>query len=245
MVKVLAVIPTLKDDPVNSIQSLINQTIFIRRILVVVGSKNLYNALVSSSSERFPSQVQFMYVKPSSDRCVGKRVARALNAGLDLINLEEFDYLLRIDADIVLPSRFVEENLKLRADLVGTAGFALLIRVRPFVSLLHERFKEVCAEDSYVRYIFMQNGYSTMSWKLPPKLLRKSGKPHSWRYFYVRGLEMYKVGYEPLHVVGSLRYEVRNVFAVLGYISALFSPPLKYHACMHRKTIKICRREQH
>jgi hypothetical protein len=33
-------------------------------------------------------------------------------------------------------------------------------------------------------------------------------------------MEMYKLGYEPLHVVETLRRDLRNVFAILGYVVA-------------------------
>jgi len=228
MIRILAVIPTLRDDPSKTIESLIAQTIPIQRILVAVGSKNLYNFLTSHSVEWNHPQIQFIYVKPSSDICVGKRIAKALNVVLRSVNLEEFDYLLRVDADTVLPDHFVEENLKLNAHIVGSAGFALLIKVKPFLHLSRGRFQEVCAEDSYLLYSFMQNGCSAKPWKVMPKLLRESGKPYSWKYFYVRGVEMYKIGYEPLHVIGSLKNDSRNVFSALAYLCTLMSRSQRY-----------------
>jgi len=239
MIKIVAVIPTLGDDPAVTIRSLIAQTVPIERILVAVGSKNLYNSLMSRS-RCLPSKVKFVYVKPSSAVCIGKRIAKALNVVLGLVDLGSFDYLLRVDADVVLPEFFVEENLKLNADVVGSAGYALLVKVKPFLRILRGRFKEVCAEDSYLSYSFLYNGYAVESWRVKPKLLRKSGKPHSWKYFYIRGIEMYKIGYEPLHVIASLRYELRNAFAVLGYISSLLSRSQKYPfaRCVFKKQLE-------
>jgi len=54
---------------------------------------------------------------------------------LEHVNLEDYDYLLRVDADIILPKRFIEENLKAEADYVGKAGYCMLIKVSPFLKV--------------------------------------------------------------------------------------------------------------
>jgi len=66
MVKVLGVIPTLKDDPTDTINSILAQTISVSQILVVVGSKRLYNTL--TQSRQFNSSVRFLYVRPDCKR---------------------------------------------------------------------------------------------------------------------------------------------------------------------------------
>ncbi|MEM5854602.1 MAG: hypothetical protein QW228_09620 [Candidatus Aenigmatarchaeota archaeon] len=63
--RILAVIPTLNDDPTDTIKSLMSQTIKVSKILVAVGSEELYRKLVSTSGkgvvEIFYPQTQTLY----------------------------------------------------------------------------------------------------------------------------------------------------------------------------------------
>lgn len=218
MEKILAVVPTLTDDPTDTIKSLLYQTIKISKILLVIGSKNLYKKL--TSTKRYPDIIECLYVKPNCKDPVGKRVAIALNTAFSKVHLTDYDYLLRVDADAILPNRFIEENLKIKADCVGKAGYAMLIKMDSFLKFFHGRFVEIGAEDSYIGLKLLSQGCIVKSWSLAPKVKRRSGVHHSWRYYFIRGEEMYKLGYEPLHVIDVLRHDVRNLFAIIGYGTA-------------------------
>jgi hypothetical protein len=215
--RILAVIPTLADDPTDTIKSVMKQTVRVSKILVAVGSRELYQKLLSKDT----SVAEYVYVKPNFQDPLGKRIATALNYALSKVHLKNYNYLLRVDADTILPSRFIEENLKADADYVGKAGYAMLLKMNSFIKFFNGRFAEVGAEDSYIGLKLLSQGCSVKSWMLPPKLKRTSGSHHSWRYYFVRGMEMYKLGYEPLHVVEVLLRDVRNLFAILGYLTAV------------------------
>ncbi|MEM1659906.1 MAG: hypothetical protein QXR17_01995 [Candidatus Bathyarchaeia archaeon] len=60
-----------------------------------------------------------------------------------------------------------------------------------------------------------------LPWTLPPKVKRRSGAHHTWKYYFTRGIEMYKLGYEPVHVAEVIRHDIRNVFTILGYFAAI------------------------
>lgn len=223
--RILAVIPTLDDDPTETIDTIMKQTIRPERIIIAVGSKKLYEKLVASSKYK---DVTISYTEPNYKEFVGKRVAVALNNSLSNVNLEEYDWLLRVDADALLPSNFVEENMKADADYVGKAGYAMLIKMKTFIKVFNGRFAEVGAEDSYIGLKLMSLGFDVRRWLLSPKLKRKSGSHHSWRYYFMRGKETYRLGYEPLHVAEHIRYDLRNIFELLGYFVALFKHDMKY-----------------
>jgi hypothetical protein len=106
--KILAVIPTLSDDPADTIKSLLKQTVKVSKILVAVGSWKLFQKLISDGM----GTAEYFYVKPNFKEPLGKRIAVALNYLLSQVRIEEFEYLLRVDADTILPNRFIEENLK-------------------------------------------------------------------------------------------------------------------------------------
>jgi len=161
--------------------------------------------------------VEHIYVEPNLHEPLGKRIVIALNHALSKACLEDYDYLLRVDADVMLPKRFIEENLKVKADCVGTAGYAVLLKMNCFIKVFNGQFPEVAVEDTYIALKLLSLGYSVKPWVLPPILKRKSGTCHSWRYHFIRGVEMYKLGYEPLHVVDvlyhDLRRDLRSVFS--------------------------------
>jgi hypothetical protein len=222
--KILAVIPTLADDPTDTIKSLLMQTVKVSKILVAVGSWKLYKKLTSTDS----GVAEYVYVKPNFQDPLGKRIATALNHALSKVRLENFDYLLRVDADTILPSRFIEENLKANADYVGKAGYAMLLKTDCFTQFFNGHFIEVGAEDSYIGLKLLSQGRSVKPWILPPKLKRKSGSHHSWGYYFVRGMEMYKLGYEPIHVIEVLRRDFRNLFTIIGYAIAVLKRIKRY-----------------
>jgi hypothetical protein len=221
--KILAVIPTLADDPTDTIKSLLRQTVKVSKILVAVGSRKLYQRLTLTDS----GVAEYVYVKPNFQDPLGKRVAAALNHVLSKVRLENYDYLLKVDADAILPSRFIEENLKANAAYVGKAGYAMLLKMHCFLKFFNGHFIEVGAEDSYIGLKLLSRGCSVKPWILPPKL-KRSRTYHSWKYCFVRGMEMYKLGYEPLHVVEVLRRDVRNLFTIIGYFIAMLKRIKRY-----------------
>ena len=92
-------------------------------------------------------------------------------------------------------------SLKVDTGCIRKAGYAMLIKMSCFIKYFDGRFRDVGAEDSYIGLKLLSQGYSVKSWRLPPKLKRKSGVRHSWRYYFARGMEMYKLGYEPLQLL--------------------------------------------
>ncbi len=225
--RILAVIPTLADDPTETIESLMRQTVRVSKILVAVGSRALYQKLIQKYAHA-AEHVEFVYVRPNLRDPLGKRVAAALNRALSGVRLETYDYLLKVDADAVLPESFIEENLKAGAECVGKSGYAMLLKMDCFIKSFGGRFAEVGAEDSYVMLKLLSEGRSVKPWVLPPKLKRRSGARHSWRYFFARGMELYKLGYEPVHVVETVRHDIGNLFTVVGYVTALLRRVERY-----------------
>ena len=148
-----------------------------------------------------------------------ERVSYVLNEGLKHVNLNEYDYILRVDCDTLLPIDFVEKNLQLNADAVGF-GHAHLIKVSTFLKVMNGKFHSV-SDDSYLNFKFMKEGYTWAYWNTKPVMVRDNGKTYGLKYFFERGKLMWQLGYEPLHVFGNCRWTIKNVLAVAGYFSAL------------------------
>jgi len=221
---IIALIPTLRDNPSRTIESILNQTVKVLKIIVITGSKERY----SCSSFKGSGIVEVIYNKPNMDYPLGKRIAIALNVALCQVNLKEYDYILRVDADTLIPNRFIELNLKANADYVGKAGYAMLLKASTFLEVFNGRFAEVGAEDSYIGLKLLKKGYCVIKWVCPSILMRKSGQHHSYRYYINRGKAMYKLGYEPIHVLETSRHNLRNIFCIFGYISSLLKRIERY-----------------
>ncbi len=220
--RVLAVVPTLNESIERTIQSIKRQTHPISAIGVVSAKGPLTEGVDLA-----------VVCQPNLGECVGRRVAKALNFLLQNVTLGDYHYILRVDSDVVLPPNFVEANLSIHGDIVGTCGYAMLIRVEPFVDNFAGRFPEVCADDSYLAQYSMSIGLNVVQWKVRPVLLRRSGAHQNWRYFYDRGLEMHRMGYEPLHVLficfaETLRHDWRNLYSLPAYLFAKLTHDPQY-----------------
>jgi hypothetical protein len=225
LMKIIAVIPTLNDDPTETIQSIISQSVGVYKILAVIGSKSLYNKLATKLE-----RAEYVYVKPNFSQPLGKRVAVAINTAFAKEVLEEYDYILKVDAEIILPRDFVKENLKNLPDFIGSGGSAMLFKTSAFLKALGGKYPEVFADDTYLASKFLYEGYSVKRWLCSPQFKIRGKAHHSYKHGLQRGIELYKLGYEPVHVLGYPRefvydmakraFSIDRFFPVVGYFWA-------------------------
>lgn len=109
----------------KTLESLANQS-ELPSLLVVVddGSTDETPAIL----EEFSSRLPFLRVVRRADRgvrSVGPGVIEAFYAGLDTVNLDEFDYVCKLDLDLDLPPRYFEilmERMEAEPRLGTTSG---------------------------------------------------------------------------------------------------------------------------
>ena len=214
MTNILVLIPTRSEVSEVTMKSIRDQTVGNLSILVITKKMSL----------NIP---------------VGIRVARTINSFADddfsswWIMLKNNDYILRTDDDAYLPPNFLEENLKLNADVVGSSGYGQLIKTKPFMFCLNGRFPEVIAEDSYIFYYFKYLGLKACGYKVRPEKLKR--KKHNLQYWLNVGGERYRIGYLPHMVILSFRDSISgfnvgfNAFYIfLGYILSSIKRLKKY-----------------
>lgn len=200
--KILCVIPSLPNElNFKTIKSILNQTCPVEMIVIL------------------PKKVE--------GHTIAEKLSKVLNGGLNHLKLESFDYVLRVDSDVMLPSNFLKENLKQQPDLSGSAGYAMLIKTSTFLRVMKGKFHPK-SDDSYTSYKFMKENCKVYKNQVKPVLTRPSGKHHGIKYFLDRGKAMYRLGYEPLHVLASFRWASGNIFAVFGYFVALLKCERKF-----------------
>jgi hypothetical protein len=223
--KIVAVVPTLNDDLTETVQSILDQSVEVSRIFAVIGSKSLYDELVVRLE-----RAECIYVKPDFSQPLGKRVAVAINTALAKVNVEEYDYVLKVDADVVLPRDFVKENLSNLPDFVGSGGSAMLFNSHRFLEAFGGKYPEVVADDAYLASKFLYEGYTVKRWLCSPRFKIREKGHHSYRHGLQRGIEWYKLGFEPVHIFSYLRefvydmqkraFSMHRFFPVVGYFLA-------------------------
>jgi len=159
---------------------------------------------------------------------LSEKVSYVLNEGLTHLRMENFDYLLRVDGDAVLSANFVEEGLRANADLYGGWGYAMLIKIAPFLKLLNGKFNRV-SDDTYLVHKFRVYGLNVDVQHSTP-LVKHRKRHHDSSDYRFCGEIYYRVGYEPLHILAFLRQKpLRTMWnLVLGYFAAWLSRKRKF-----------------
>lgn len=157
---------------------------------------------------------------------IDERVVKTLNRMLSQVNLGDYDYILRVDGDCIIPRNFVEAALSTDSDLYGSCGCAMLLRVSTFKKYMQGEFQYL--DDSYLRARYtmfnLKMSRDIVPYYHKPKK-RQSLKQLTAKELY-RGRMLYVLGWELVHVThhvakdckreGSLRFAI----PLLGYVIA-------------------------
>lgn len=174
---------------------------------------------------------------------IGKRCGSAMRYALRQINLEEFTHFLRVDGDVTLPCNFLEETLKLNAAVVGHGGYAQLVEVKPFLTVLglypiHD------AEDSYLIRALVELGYSYCSHHVVKPCLPSPTKYRKEQWF-LSGRVRYQLGCSIFNPVFSWKdrrsstlvgFNCLNI--ILGYIHAWATKTCKCGFVREKNSLK-------
>jgi len=231
MARILVIIPTLRTIPLRTLAGLLIQEVRPSKVVIVTGSENLCKYIKSSLSH-IPLNMFCYYVKPDVNEHVGVRVGKAINAVLNGENLYYYDYILKIDDDIIILPKCLDQYIKKGVDLVGLGPF-MLIKVSPFVKALSGKWPETPADDSYVRAAFIARGFKT-DLVVSCAFVVERAKHHNWKYYYYRGVDEYKIGANPFTISRvTLMLIIRRkslfpIFSLIGYFSALLRCEKRY-----------------
>lgn len=128
-----------------------------------------------------------------------KGIVNALNNVLARVNIWDYDYIFRTNHDVYFPPNWMEKNLALGVDLIGSHGDAMLIRPKVIDGIGGKFFYNV-VEDSYFVYMAVLNGFSYKREVVAHANTRKmASTANPWR-FIDEGVAMWQIGYGPLHL---------------------------------------------
>ncbi|MCQ5363292.1 MAG: glycosyltransferase family 2 protein [Candidatus Methanomethylicia archaeon] len=159
MSKILAIIPVLSKYPKETIESLLSQTIKPSKIVVAAGSQSV-------CKDCSVHGVECYFIEPDLTKHVEIRVAKAINFALQFTNVNDYDYILKVDDDVSLPPNFIELSLKLDADCVGGSGCAQMFKISTFMALFKGRFPEVVSDDTYCEFMIIACGKKYAKWPI-------------------------------------------------------------------------------
>jgi hypothetical protein len=120
------------------------------KVLCVVVTLGGYGRTVESVKQQtYPVSKLVIANEPFPQfQSVGERTGMAMRNALSKERLDDFTHILRVDGDTILPKNFVEESLKLNADLVGCGGYAQLLKNSAFKQLFNNTYPVDFAEDT-------------------------------------------------------------------------------------------------
>lgn len=201
--RILCIIPALACElRKDTILSIANQTVAVSAIVLLTTK--------APDGLAFPAKISWV-----------------INDYLAHIKLVDYDYLLRVDADTVLPKDFLEQNLKGGYSVQGY-GSAQIIRVKDFIKFMGGRLFTY-HDDGYPITKLHQCGCKTTSgyYATKPVLVRVAGLHHGASWFVSQGELHYQYGCDVLHemldaVFKAKSYHPYGVFILFGYFKALF-----------------------
>jgi len=212
-------------------------------VVVIPTRETVRTALLKSVRNQTlpPALILVADKKFSLEMPLGERIGKAINLELSKVGLEKFDYLVRFDDDLTpLPSDFMEQNLKLDADLIGDRfGHAQIIKVKPFLKYLGGKWPEVQAEDSYIIMTFRVHGLKISPHRIEAE---RSYRKHDRRYYLENGKARYRFGNRFLRLFLSFRDKIGGeyvffnfVYVIAGYLLALLSRTEKHWFAEHAR----------
>ncbi|MFT4802471.1 MAG: cellulose synthase/poly-beta-1,6-N-acetylglucosamine synthase-like glycosyltransferase [Flavobacteriaceae bacterium] len=116
----------------NTLQSLVNQTYPIKEIVVVNdNSTDNTRSIIDSFSKKHPF-IKSTITKSEAIHLPGEKIINAFYFGLDQIAINEYDFIGKFDADIILPNNYFENLITIfnSNKKIGIAGGNLYIKKR-------------------------------------------------------------------------------------------------------------------
>jgi hypothetical protein len=142
----------------------------------------------------------------------------AMRNALAKEQLDDFSYILRVDGDTILPKNFVEESLKLNADLVGCGGYAQLLKTSTFKELFDNVYPVDFAEDTVLTEAVIRSPNHSYS-KYVVKPITPAPKKYPLSSWIKNGEFRYRIGMPFLPTC--LSFRDRRSSTLVGFNSVL------------------------
>jgi len=246
MIKVLVIILAYKNPPIATLASLKNQ-VDDNKILL-----DIYIVAAYKSACNVPSHyenVKCIVIKPPRTmREIGERVGFSITTLFRLININKYDYLVKLDDDAYLPRDFFEKNLQQPFIALG-AGAAMILNTKYYVRVFGNKWPISALDDFIIMYtieaIWRAKVYAWRYIRKPVLLRNQISKPQLRRWLKM-GFEFYKMGFTTTYMIlytlkriifipkvlntkSRMYYVLWHMFQLLGYFIAYIFRMKKYY----------------
>lgn len=226
--RVIAFVLSYKEKPIHVLKSLSIQTLKPEKVVIVAAHKD---ACVDSFEGL--GGIDCLVVKPDHRLTVGERVGISLTAAFRKYRLEDYDYFLKLDDDVVFGPRFIEANVGSGYDVMGR-GAAMVVNARKYLKLFGGRWPACPVDDSYVVYKSIVSGLKVIEWDWVEKAKLLKKPTHGPRRLLIMGRVMYRFGTPfPYTVLSSLKRVVKGgslsyLVIIYGHLVALLARDARY-----------------
>ncbi len=226
---IIAFIMAFREKPDRVVKSLMYQTMPPDKVIIVAAYK-------SACIEKIDCLVD----PPNMKLSVGERVGKALTKAFARYDISMYDYVLKLDDDVILPRDFVEVHTRSGFDVIGK-GQALLIRTKALLDTLGRMWPPIAADDAYLRLLLLAHKYrgKRLEWLTP---VHSDAVKLSFKRSFAIGRDYYSMGLLIINVLyEAVKHFIKGEFKaamgkVSGYISCYITkcPKYKYRELIRR-----------
>lgn len=225
------IIPSYNEEEyiASTLQSLVNQTYSIKKILVVNDNSTDNSQNIIDSFTEKHSFIESLYANSKAIHNPGSKVINAFQKGFDILN-DDYDLICKLDADLIFPSNYFENIVQIFKNnpTCGMAGGFCYIEKKDSWVLENLTNKDHIrgALKTYRKECFKDIGglKNTMGWDTVDELLTQY---HGWKVItdeslHVKHLKPTGVNYskEAKYKQGEAFYKMRYGFLLCFIASA-------------------------
>jgi hypothetical protein len=186
--QIIVFLLAFKEKPLLSLSSLSFQTWKPSKVVIVAAYPS---ACIKIKFKNL--KVENIIVPPDLSLTVGERVGIALTIAFKRYDISRYDYILKLDSDVLFNEHFIEDNIKSGYDLVG-GGSAMLIKSSIFLKIFDLKWPISAIDDAYVIEAFKAKGYKVLEWNWASKPISLRSSHFSIARRFRAGIEMYRCG---------------------------------------------------
>ncbi|WP_417358196.1 glycosyltransferase family 2 protein [Flavobacterium sp.] len=202
-----------------TLQSLAAQTVLPAKAVVVNDNSTDRTAEIANEFAQKHSWLSLVNKASDAIHLPGSKVIEAFNTGYEIID-EEYDIIVKLDADLILPPDYFESILEVfknnpKAGMVG--GFAYIEKNGEWIlESLTDKDHIRGAFKAYRKELFLQMGKlrTAMGWDTVDELLAKF---YGWEVITVERLKVKHLKPTGANYDKSARYKQGAAFYTLGY----------------------------